>query len=112
MSGLALPNSLISEYSRGRPRPVRLSLSTQMERSCEEHYVMRLRLCIAGGNSNNGSNCGSSYWNLNNALSKSNWNIGARPNIIITNFKLILTVPLGRIELNESDLVPLWKSRE
>lgn len=32
----------------------------------------------AGGNLNNGINAGPFYWNLNNAASNTNWNIGAR----------------------------------
>ena len=32
---------------------------------------------LYGGNSNNGSNCGSYYCNLNNTVGNSNWNIGA-----------------------------------
>ena len=37
------------------------------------------RVAIAGGNCNNGSNCGFRYVNVNNEAGNSNWNIGASP---------------------------------
>lgn len=43
-----------------------------------------------GGNLSNGSNCGLFYWNLNNAVGNSNWNIGARLFSLIKNFMFIL----------------------
>lgn len=50
------------------------------------HDPLRVGLCLWGGNSNNGSNCGPSYVNLNNGLSNSNWNIGGRLNFVINHY--------------------------
>lgn len=45
--------------------------------------VQFLFFAHVGGNVNNGANAGLFYWNLNNASSNSNWNIGARLLILI-----------------------------
>jgi len=37
-----------------------------------------MRVAIVSGNANNGANAGTFYWNLNNASSNVNRNIGAR----------------------------------
>lgn len=48
----------------------------------------------AGGNLSNGANDGLFYWNLNNGVGNSNWNIGAR--LILCIFYVRTTPsPLG-----------------
>lgn len=42
-----------------------------------------MKLLIVGSNANNGSHCGLSYSNSNNAFGNSNDNIGARLNITL-----------------------------
>ena len=38
--------------------------------------ALRPVFSLRGGNCNNGSHCGFSYWNVNNLFSNANWNIG------------------------------------
>lgn len=39
-------------------------------------FAKCFKKAIFGGNSNNGSNCGAFYLNVNNLASNANWNIG------------------------------------
>ena len=47
-----------------------------------------------GGNLNNGSNVGAWYWNLNNEVGNSNWNIGA-PVFLYKNTKMLKDILLA-----------------
>nr|DAY77996.1 MAG TPA: hypothetical protein [Caudoviricetes sp.] len=49
------------------------------------------RVARVGGNSNNGTNDGLWYWNLNNDSSNANWNCGARV-FIFENNNLLLHI--------------------
>lgn len=48
-----------------------------------------MRLCLWGGNANNGANSGLVYVNSNNAFSNANTNIGSRHTILMNNIKTI-----------------------
>lgn len=54
-------------------------------------------LALVGANWNNGSNAGPSYWNLNNASSNANVNIGGQTLIsnLIYSFCTLYSSPLG-----------------
>ncbi|HBJ12452.1 MAG TPA: hypothetical protein DDY53_03900 [Clostridiales bacterium] len=50
---------------------------------------------LVGGNVDNGTNAGLFYWNLNNASSNANWNIGARL-LILLNHYTSLSIALAK----------------
>jgi hypothetical protein len=62
-------------------------------------------LPMFGGNWNNGLNCGLWYWNLNNASSLSNVNVGGRLLIYYNLFAHHFPCPLAKISRNWIGLV-------
>lgn len=44
------------------------------------------QVALFGGNANNGTNAGRFYWNLNNASSNANRNIGAHLAVVVTRY--------------------------
>ena len=88
-------------------KPFTTSHSTRSGRDDTRTQSVGPELCIWGGNSNDVSADGVSCLNLNNALSNSNWNIGARPTLILN--KSLSPRPdraNGRIHKTKSVLVP------
>lgn len=59
-------------------------------------YISDTRVARFGGNANNGTNAGGFYWNLNNASSNRNRNIGRRHAVLHYLFMKYMTCPLGR----------------
>ena len=74
--------------------------------------VLKCVLAHVGGNWNNGSNDGLSYWNLNNSTTNANANIGGR--LLIRFLIIAFHYPWHspKIRHKEHGLVGLSKDRE